>query len=241
MNKLGFVAVSAIGISVVTLAAAAAIGLTSLSHGDWSFLGDDGEACVKSANTSSSSSREFEWGDSDSVTIEVPSDIHYARGQGTKVVVKGDPSVLDHLEIKDGKIEANCHMRHWRGNTLDITLPGREFRKFELEGMANLFLKDLAQKELVIDIAGKGEVTADGKVDDFKIDIAGKGDVHAKDLIVKTVKLDIAGRGDVETSPQDDANIDIAGSGDVKLYSEPKHIDTSIMGSGNVEHLAKKE
>lgn len=240
MNKLGFIAVSAIGISVVTLAAAAAIGLTSLSHGDWSFLGDDGEACAKTGSASSSS-REFDWGDSDSVSIEVPATIHYVRGQGAKVVVKGDPAVLDHLEIKDGKIDANCHMRHWRGNVLDITLPGREFRKFELEGMVNLFLKDLAQKELSVEIAGKGEVTADGKVDDFKVDIAGKGDVHAKDLIVKTVKLDIAGRGDVETSPQDDADIDIAGSGDVKLYSEPKHIDTSIMGSGNVEHLAKKE
>ena len=240
MNKLGVIAISGLGISVVAMAAAAAIGLTSLNHGDWNFFSDDGEACVKTSGNSAST-REFEWGDADSVSVEVPATLHYTRGAGTKVIVKGDPSLLDHLQVKDGKIESNCHMRGWHGGTLDITLPGREFRKFELEGMANLILKDLAQKELYIEIAGKGDVTADGKVDDFKVEIAGKGDVHTKDLIVKTLKLEIAGRGDVETSPQDDANIEIAGSGDVKLYSEPKHIDTSIMGSGNVEHLAKKE
>jgi hypothetical protein len=26
----------------------------------------------------------------------------------------------------------------------------------------------------------------------------------------------------------------------VKLFTEPKHLDTSIMGRGNVEHLAGK-
>ena len=72
------------------------------------------------------------------------------------------------------------------------------------------------------------------------MDIAGRGDARLKDLTVKKLKLDIAGRGDVEASPIDDADIDIAGSGTVKLYTEPKHLDTSIMGSGNIEHLAGK-
>ena len=239
MKKLGFVAVSCLGISVVAMAAAAAIGLGSLHQGNFDFFGDD-ENCAKLTG-GAATTREFPWGDSDSVSVDVPSTIHYAPGSGTTVIAKGDPQILARLEVKDGKISMNCHLRHWRGNVLDITLPGREFRKYELEGMVNLFLKDLAQKDLAIEIAGKGEVTASGKVAAFNIDIAGKGDVHSRDLAVKTLKLDIAGRGDVETSPQDDADISIAGSGDVKLYTEPKHIDTSIMGSGNVQHLAGKE
>ena len=110
----------------------------------------------------------------------------------------------------------------------------------DLKGVASVDLHDINQPELEIGMAGAGDVTATGKTDKFTVSLAGHGDVHAKDLMAKKVEINIAGHGDIETSPIDSAEISIAGHGDVKLYSEPKHIETSILGSGNVEHLAPK-
>ena len=132
-------------------------------------------------------------------------------------------------------------MHHWSHQRLDVTLPGNKtFREFNLKGLTSVDLHDLNQPSLEINLAGKGDVTANGKTDDLKLDLAGHGEIHAKDLIAKKLEVNIAGHGDVETSPQDSADISIAGHGDVKLYSEPKHVDTSILGSGNIEHLAPK-
>lgn len=236
MNRLSIIAVSGLGVAVICIAAAAAIGLGSISSGDWSVFDGD-ERCPRTGATADS--REFPWDGGDSVSVSIPATIHYQRGNGTMVVAKGNPELLAHLEVRDGKIDTTCRVQ--RHGALDITLPGRDFRQYKLEGSADLDLKDLSQDSLSISIAGRGDVTATGKVDDLKVDIAGKGDAHMKDLIARNVNLEIAGRGDIETSPQDDARIEIAGSGDVKLYSEPKHLDTSIMGSGNVEHLAAKD
>lgn len=235
MNRLSIIAVSGLGIAVVCIAAAAAIGINTFGSLDnMTFFDGDSDACGKADG--GATSREFVWDGGDSVAISVPATVHYRRGAGDKLVAKGDPQALANLVVRDGKIESRC--RHNRGEDLDITLPGREFRTYKLAGSVDMDLADLQQDRLSISVAGKGDVSATGKVDELKMEIAGKGDAHMKDLIAKTVKLEIAGRGDIETSPQDDANIEIAGSGDVKLYSEPKHLNTSIMGSGNVEHLA---
>jgi hypothetical protein len=238
MNKLAVIAVGGLAVSAICLGAAASIG--AREHGgsfDFSMF-DDTSDCKAAGATASA--RSFPWDGGDEVTIEVPANLHYKPGPGTTLEAKGDPQMLANLTVKDGKIAMHCRGSHWHHQRLDITLPGREFREFHVAGVADMDLQQLNQTTLKIEIAGSGDVTATGKVDDLKLEIAGRGDAHMKDLAVKSAKLEIAGRGDIETSPQDSADIDIAGSGDVKLYTEPKHINTSIMGRGDVEHLAGK-
>ncbi len=240
MKKLAFVAITGLSIAAVSLAGAAAIGASKF-HGkdiDLSFF-DDTPRCATVSGTADS--RSLKWDGDDEVAIDVPAHVHYRPGSGDMVQLKGDPQLVAHVKIEDGKISLDCHGVHgWRNDRVDVTLPGRPFRAFSIAGLADLDLQQLDQPKLEISVAGSSDVTATGKADDVEISIAGRGDVHTKDLAVKKLELNIAGRGDVETAPQDDADISIAGSGDVKLYSEPKHISTSIMGSGNVEHLADK-
>ena len=237
MKPLAIVAIAGLAIAAVGLGTAAAIGTHDFNTGNFNFVmfGDHG-SCSKTGATATS--RTMPWDGSDSVAISVPANVHYKPGSGTDVILKGDPNLLAHVAIHDGEIKLNCD--GWHGSRLDITLPGREFREYDLDGLSSLDLVGLNQSELKIAIAGSADVTATGKVNDVNVEIAGRGATHLKDLAVQKIELDIAGRGDVETSPQDSAEIDIAGSGDVKLYTEPKHLDTSIMGSGNVEHLANK-
>lgn len=237
MNKLGIIAATGLGVALVCAVAAASLGVGDIGDDlDFAWFGDP--VCADTGATAAS--RSLAWEGSDTVTIEVPANVHYRPGSGQMLEVQGDPMVLSHLRVKEGHIDLDCHLRRWHNRRVDITLPGRQFQRYNVAGLADMDLRDLDQDRLKISIAGKATVTATGKVNDLKLEIAGKGDAHLKDLAVQKLNLDIAGRGDVETSPTEEADISIAGSGDVALYTEPRHISTSIMGSGHIRHLADK-
>lgn len=241
MNKLAIIAATGLGVAVVSVVALASMGMDKLGdHFGEQFAQSlfDGETCGRTQATATS--RSIAWDGDDSVSVDVPANIHYRPGGGDRLEVRGDPMILSHLRVRNGRIDLDCSLHRWHGRRVDITLPGREFRKFNIAGLVDMELQEIDQPSLKISIAGKADVTASGKVDDLKLEIAGKGDLHLKDLIAQRLDLDIAGRGDVETSPIEDADISIAGSGDVALYTEPRHISTSIFGSGHIKHLAGK-
>jgi hypothetical protein len=236
VNKLAVIAAAGLGVALVCAAAAASMGLERLAGMDLPVFGRD--ACAATGATATS--RSLPWDGGDSVTIEVPANIHYRPGNGDRVEVAGDPMILSHLRVRDGRIDLDCRLHRWHGARADITLPGRQFHHYKIAGLADMDLHDIDQEWLKISAAGKTEITASGKVGDLELEIAGKTDAHLKDLAVRTLDVDIAGRGDVEASPIDDADISIAGSGEVALYTEPRHISTSILGSGHIKHLAGK-
>jgi len=238
LNKLGIIAVAGLGVAAVCAAAAASMGVGRIGD-DLDFTWFDGPVCA--ATGAAAASRSLAWDGSDTVSVEVPANIHYRPGNGQMLQVQGDPVILSHLRVRDGNIDLDCHLRNWHGRRVDITLPGRAFHEYHIAGLADMDLQDIDQDALKISIAGKTTVTASGKVGALKLDIAGKGDAHMKDLMVQNLEIDIAGRGDIEASPIADADISIAGSGDVALYTEPRHISTSIMGSGNIRHLAGQD
>lgn len=237
MKKLAIVAVTGLSVAVVCSLAVASMGIDNVGdHISLSLF--DGASC--SATGATATSRIMDWNGGDSVSVEVPANIHYIAGEGDRLVVKGDPMVLSHLRVRNGKIDLDCSLHNWRGQRVDITLPGRQFREYDIAGVADMDLNRIDQDSLKIAIAGKANVTANGKVDVLKLEIAGKGDARLKDLVAQNLDLDIAGRGDVDASPIENADISIAGSGDVSLYTEPRHISSSIMGRGNIRHLANK-
>jgi hypothetical protein len=239
MHKLGLIAIVGIAVSAVSLGIAANIGMRTGANMDWSWFDDNLGDCK--VNHATATSRTFDWKDGDEVSVSVPANLHYTPGQGAQVQVSGDPELVSHVKLEDGEIKLDCGKHHLNGKRLDVTLPGnRMFREIDVKGIASVDLKDINQPELEIGMAGKGDVTASGKTDSFTINLAGKGDIHAKDLIAQKVEINIAGHGDVETSPQNSVDISIAGHGNVKLYSEPKHIEQSILGHGDVEHMAPK-
>jgi hypothetical protein len=240
MNKLATIAICGLVISAATLGTAISMGWHDGAGltGDWNWFEDMGDC---KASHATATSRTFDWGEGDEVGVSVPVNLHYKPGQGTQVVMTGDPEMLSHVKIEDGDIKFDCGHHHSHHNRIDITLPGNKtFREIDLKGTGTVDLQDLNQPALEIGMAGNGEVNASGKTDNFTVSLAGHGNVHAKDLAAQKVEVNIAGHGDVETSPVDSIDISIAGHGDVKLYTEPKHVETSILGHGEVEHMALK-
>jgi hypothetical protein len=100
-------------------------------------------------------------------------------------------------------------------------------------GQANL-------RRLNIDISGSGQVEASGKASDIDLTIQGSGDARLSKLIAERTEVSIHGSGDADIAPTDRAKIDIMGSGDVRLFAEPKSIESNVAGSGRVEHVARE-
>lgn len=233
MNKVALIAIAGFGISAVSLGAAIALGA-----GNTGIPGFKDTVACPSGVGSADTSRQLPWDGSDRISISAAARVHYAPGAGNMVIVKGPADLVAALTLSDGRIEMSCRP-HWHHRMLDITLPGRSFRAFDIDGMIEADLTNLSQDKLDINVAGKTDITASGKVGALTIQAAGNTDSHMKDLNVGKLSLTLMGKSDIETSPQDDASITIMGKSDIKLYSEPKHISTTIMGQGDIQHLAK--
>jgi hypothetical protein len=237
MHKLALVALIGLTGSAVCFGAAAAIGGKDFGNGleGFSFF-DDRPSCQTVANATAAT-RDMDWDGSDRVGLSVLGAATYTPGSGTRLHVTGDPQVLAHLRIRDGNIEMDC--RGWRNRTSDIaiTLPGREFHKFGLNGGGNLTLNNLNQTDLSIGIGGAGRVRANGKVESIKLAIGGSGNIDLDQITAHDGKADIGGSGTIRAKGAiDDLKISIGGSGRADFGAvNSSRADVSIGGHGDVD------
>jgi len=231
--KLATIAVIGLATSAVCMGAAAAIGGPKFGDG-FDGMFDSRPRCEAVAGATETS-RTLDWDGGDHLELSINGRASYAPGSDDKIHASGDPQILAHLRVRKGDIEMDC--RGWRDRTKDLalTLPGREFRKFDIAGGSNLILDKLDQSSLKIEIAGKADldqITAR----EAEIEIAGSGDVRANGKI-DNLEMDIAGSGDADFTQITArmAKVEISGSGTVKAKGSIEELDIQISGSGRAD------
>jgi hypothetical protein len=237
-RKLVLVAILGLTVSGVCMGAAAAIGGSDFHDGlDIASYFDRAQRC-KVIPGATARQRTLDWDGSDHVGLSLRGHAHYRPGTDDKVYVTGDPQVLAHLEIDEGDIQMNC--RGWSNRTkdLEITLPGRIFKRFEIAGTGKLSLDALDQPELKVEMAGVAKVEANGKVDRVEIEMAGIGHADFSRVTGREARVEMAGIGKADIAPTEEADIEMAGAGEVRLHSRPRRVDTEIAGPGRVRNLA---
>jgi hypothetical protein len=244
MNKLALIAVTGLVASAACIGAGAAIGGKDFGEGLEDFSLFDGRPRCEADAGATATSRDLDWQGGDRATLAVLGQASWAPGTNDRLHVTGsDPQVLAHVRVRDGKIEMDC--RGWRNRTKDlaITLPGREFRKFEIAGGGKLILDRLNQDNVKIEIGGAGNVRANGRVDNLKLEIGGSGDADFDQLTVRTGRMEIGGSGTIKANGTvDDLKIEIAGSGRAELgQMTSNRTEVGIAGSGTVNAKGKIE
>lgn len=238
VHKLAIVAVIGLSASAVCMGAAAAIGGNEFGKGfdgmDLAMFSDK-PRCENGGGYPTS--RTLDWDGSDHVGLSVGGHASYTPGSDDKLHVSGNPVLVAHVRVREGKIEMDCRSWNSRDSDLQITLPGREFKKFGIAGSGNLVLQNLNQERLKVSIAGSGNIKADGKVERAEIHIAGSGDVDMAHVQSQETEVHIAGSGNTDIAPVEKADIHIAGSGDVNMHSNPKQLETHIAGSGRIHNV----
>jgi len=233
MNTLLKTGAVGLGICAACLGAAIALGGAEANEGLFSILSGE-PACQVAANAPSS--RTLDWDGSDHITLATPATAIYSPGGDGKMHVTGDPGVIAHLRINDGKIETDCHGSFGKSR-LHIVLPGVPVRRFHIAGSGDLTLQELDQPQLKTEISGSGSIHANGKVEDLDIKISGSGSSDFGKVTGRDAKVKISGSGDADIAPSGDANIRISGSGEVRLHSAPATTEEHISGSGTIRRI----
>lgn len=175
------------------------------------------------------------------VGIAGKADVDIKVGPARSVVLEADAADLPHLkaEVKDGELHIG-YERNWFGGKGEhgaykahITTPHLD--SFGLAGAGTATITGMEGKKAELKIAGSGEITASGKVDELEIEIAGSGTVKTAELATRDAEVKIAGSGDAEVKASQALAVNIAGSGKVSHVGQPADgVKSRIMGSGRV-------
>jgi hypothetical protein len=235
MHKLLMTGAVGLSICAVSLGAAIALGGAQANEGLFSIF--SGEPACRAVAVNAPSSRILDWDGSDHITLATPANAIYSPGGDGKIHVTGDPGVIAHLRVNDGRIETDCHEGFFGRSRVHIVLPGVPVKRFHIAGSGDLTLQQLDQNRLKAEISGSGSIHADGKVDELDIKISGSGSSDFGKVAGRDAKVRISGSGDADIAPSQDANIHISGSGEVRLHSAPATTEEHISGSGTIRRI----
>ena len=229
VRPLAWTAIGGLSVGVLSLSLAYATGGSSLRH-----MVDVGLSSVGTCdgNGATASERRLKWEGGDSVNVAGSANVHYRGGEGDEVVVRGSPDSVASVEVNGNRIAVNCHGTG--SHTVDITLPGRAFRKMHLSGSGSVLAENVSQPDLELGISGSGSLRAQGSVDRLTVSISGSGGAKLGDLAVQQLTLKVAGSGNIEASPKEVADITVSGAGDVRLLTRPAQLRSHVSGSGRI-------
>lgn len=256
VHKLAIVAITGITLSAVCMGAGGAMEGRDFgrdfSDGGFSLF-DSRPRCDALPVAAGVTTRDLDWDGSDHVSLTAPGHATYTPGTDDRVHVSGDPRLVSHVRVRDGKVELDC--RGWHsGDNLTIALPGREFTRFAIAGSGHLILDKLNQTKVTLAIGGSGHIQANGKLNDLKLAVGGSGDMDLDQITADHGELSIGGSGTVRAkgaiqeleiriggSGRADfgqvasqiAKVRIGGHGDVDI-APTEEADISIGGSGDV-------
>lgn len=232
---------------VAALSGAAAIGGNDLArHGwTWTFHDDDENHTVhfERGDDGPSVTRNLAWTGGDKLTVEIPGDVTYVQGDTPSVVVTGQKSMVDRVNIVDGRLTWdraddrndqvvfgwNIHDR------LRVVVTAPSVKSFDLESSADLTIRGYDQPTFELNVSGSGDVYATGETRTATVDTSASGDSDLSGLRMVDANVDTSGSGDVSVGPTGAAKIDISGSGDVDLTRRPANLTQSVSGSGDID------
>lgn len=173
------------------------------------------------------------------VGLAVNGDIIISKGpQSVKVV--GEAKAINNLELEVKKNTWNIgfveKMKNYKKLTFYITMP--EVTGLSIAGSGTITSEDSFDNlgKLKISIAGSGDISFKGSVNELEVSIAGSGDANVDKIEAEKVTVSIAGSGDAYVHARENLKVSIAGSGDVHYKGRP-HVKSSVAGSGSISTM----
>ncbi|MBS0410700.1 MAG: DUF2807 domain-containing protein [Proteobacteria bacterium] len=225
-----------LGVCVLCLSIAMAIGGSGLMQHGWSFPhgvhvdvdGHHGRGDYGGPTTT----KDLTWDGSTSLDIDAPADVRYVQAAGpAKLTVTGPAGAVDALSVSGGDVDYDGPNH---GPRLQITLTAPNVDRFELDGDSNLTIENFDQDSLEIDMDGHAAAKVQGKARKVDLSLSGRGDADLGQLAAQDARVDISGSGSAILAPKGATEVDISGSGEVTLNGRPASLRSDISGSGRI-------
>jgi hypothetical protein len=107
----------------------------------------------------------------------------------------------------------------------------------EIDGSANVFVRDATGSRFTAHIMGSGNLVASGEVGKADVTLEGSGNADLLALSSNAMNVVTEGSGDVKLAAPATLSVRIEGSGDVSILGTPKHVASEIDGSGSIHKL----
>jgi len=106
----------------------------------------------------------------------------------------------------------------------------------KVSGSGDFSANDLRLDQCEIEIYGSGDVQLEGSASEVSVQQSASGDVDLYNLKSGDVDVHTSGSGDVIVYVSGVLKVRLSGSGDVTYKGDPKSVDASASGSGEVYH-----
>jgi hypothetical protein len=257
IRTLLIIAAAGLVLATASIGGAFALGGRDMArHGwEWTFHDKDGDTLSFERDDGTRSpdvTRILAWTGGQTLTVELSADVDYVQGDTPGVTVTGPTQLVERIRLENGRLfwidsdgpnhETVVFGRRQSGRgvwvqseAVKIVVTAPNINSFDLEGSANLTLRDYDQDTLAVDVSGSGSVTAYGKARALELDISGSGEADLTGLTLTDANVAIAGSGGAVLTPTGQVEVSLSGSGDVDLLAQPANLRQDISGSGDVE------
>lgn len=102
----------------------------------------------------------------------------------------------------------------------------------QIEKSGNVHFTGADQEQLLLKIAGSGNISGEGKVEDLLLWISGSGNIDTSDVQAQKLTVLSQGSGDVNASVNSTLKSALQGSGNVNIFGNPRSTQHEENGSG---------
>ncbi len=171
------------------------------------------------------------------ISADVPVTFIYDPKQGNQITVTADDNVQALIKIStdQGNLKIAQLPKSLQSKTpIQVTWGGTAPDAIDVAGSAKVILRQFKADLLTANIAGSGEIDADGQTKNLNLSISGSGSFVAPQLISEKATIQLTGSGNIVTQVTQEVSGNISGSGAVTISGHPKGQNLSKNGSAQV-------
>ena len=242
-----------LGLAVVGIGGAMAVGGNDLARGDWTWVvsdepGDSGFRIERGA-ASPDVTRTVEWKGSEALAIDLPGEVTYTQGSQPSIVVTGPQAIVDRVRLVDGRLAlepsskgersfirwSRTSVHGWsESDALRVAITAPSVRAFDLTGESELTVRHYDQPELKLVMSGSSYAEVQGKARSVDMDLSGSSRAELDALVVTDAHIRASGYGQAKVGPTGVASVDVSGGAEVDLTRQPGELRQSISGDAEV-------
>ena len=177
-------------------------------------------------------SRAFSFDSAKALTVAIPAEMHFTRGDSVRMTVEGPADQIDRLQWVDGRLSLPGTVFARHGFTVTIVAPA--LPALNVESAADIELAGLDQDELRLTTSGAANLDGSGTVRRLFIDARGASNIDLAALRAGDATVRVAGVGNVDIDAAGTVDARIDGAGNLTLHRKPATLRSAINGAGAV-------
>jgi hypothetical protein len=154
--------------------------------------------------------------------------------------ITADDNILPLIqtEVRDGVLHVTSTKRYMEHTPVTLRISLADLSSFSSMGAGDIKVTDIKNDKFEVHSTGAAKLTANGQTKNIIIDSTGAGSVDTQALHAETARVSATGAASVDVYASQQLDVNMSGAGHVTYSGDPKVINKSISGVGE---LSKKE